>query len=385
MSALNPVLEVDLAALCANYRAMAAAVPRATPAAVVKCDAYGLGAAAVATALKEKENCRSFFVAYPEEGAELRSAIGGDADIYVFNGPFDETLAAHRAFALTPVLNSLEQAALWAREMPGKSAAVHFDTGMHRLGLSLADLDRVRAVSGLNIAVVMSHLACASDPKNPMNARQKEDFVAVAKLFPNARKSLSSSGAALIGPAFGFDLVRLGVGLYGVNPHDSGPSPARPVARLTAPVIQVHAMNAGETVGYGATFSAARRSVLATVALGYGDGFPRSGSNRASALLGGILCPVAGRVSMDLIVLDATAAGRTPKIGDVAEFFGPGLSIDGAAATCGTIGYELLTTIGGLARPRAAGNRAGLGGRLRRRYLWNGAPADASLVGAEGT
>ncbi|MFZ5615949.1 MAG: alanine racemase [Pseudomonadota bacterium] len=384
MPARNPILEIDLAALCANYRAMAAAVPRARPAAVVKCDAYGLGAAAVATALKEKENCRSFFVAYPEEGAELRSAIGGDADIYVFNGPFDETLAAYRAFALTPVLNSLEQAALWAREMPGKPAAAHFDTGMHRLGLSLADFDRVRAIGGLNIAVIMSHLACASDPKNPMNARQLAAFSAAAAQFPAAQKSLSSSGGALIGEDFGFDLVRLGVGLYGVNPHDSGPSPARPVARLTAPVIQVHAMSAGETVGYGATFSATRRSVLATVALGYGDGFPRSGSNQASALLGGILCPVAGRVSMDLIVLDATDAERTPKIGDEAEFFGPGLSIDGAAASCGTIGYELLTNIGGLARPRAAVNGAGLGGRLQRRYLWNGAPAGEALARAEG-
>lgn len=380
MSALNPVLEVDLAALCANYRAMAAAVPRATPAAVVKCDAYGLGAAAVATALKEKENCRSFFVAYPEEGAELRSAIGGDADIYVFNGPFDETLAAHRAFALTPVLNSLEQAALWAREMPGKSAAVHFDTGMHRLGLSLADLDRVRAVSGLNIAVVMSHLACASDPKNPMNARQKEDFVAVAKLFPNARKSLSSSGAALIGPAFGFDLVRLGVGLYGVNPHDSGPSPARPVARLTAPVMEVHAIRKGESVGYGATYTTPRDAILATVLLGYGDGYPRAGSNRAQAFICGRRAPVVGRISMDLIVLDATDSPKPPAIGDRAEFFGPSLPIDEAAASCGTIGYELLTGVGGLARPRR-----GLGGRVERRYLWNGAPADASLVGAEGT
>ncbi len=376
MRVQNPLLEIDLAALCANYRGLAAATPRAEAAAVVKCDAYGLGAVAIAKALHAREGCRSFFVAYSEEGAELRAALGGDAGIFVFNGPFADVLAVYRQHRLTPVLNTIEQATLWASQMPGAPAAVHADTGMHRLGMKAGDLPALGGMKGLNIAVVISHLACASDAAHPMNARQFNAFQEAAALFPDARTSLSSSGGALIAEAFGFDMVRLGVGIYGVSPKDETTPGLWPVARLTAPVIQVDEANPGETVGYGATFTAQRRSTLATISLGYGDGFPRSGSNRAKAYLGGAACPIAGRVSMDLIVLDATDLPIRPEIGDRAEFFGPNLSIDTAATDCGTIGYELLTGVGGLAR--------GLGGRVQRRYLWGSAPAGENPPGAEG-
>jgi alanine racemase len=379
MAAHNPRLDVDLAALCANYRRIAAACPAAEAAAVVKCDGYGLGAAAVGRALRMKENCRTFFVAYSEEGAALREAVGPRPRIFVFNGPFPEYLPAYRAFNLTPVINTLEQARLWAREAPGASAALHFDTGMRRLGLSSREADAVLSVDGLNVELVMSHLACASDPTHPMNAAQRAAFAAIAAKFPAAQKSLASSGGALISVEFGCDLVRLGVGLYGSSPLDQGTFPMEPVARLTAPVIQVHEMSAGETVGYGATFKADRALRLATVALGYGDGFPRAGSNRAKAHLRGALCPIVGRVSMDLIVLDVTAAAEAVNVGDRAEFFGSMRPIDDQAADCGVIGYELLTGVGGLARPRK-----GLGGRVERRYLWGERPADAGLVGDEG-
>lgn len=374
----NPLLEIDLAALCENFRTLAFAASGAAPAAVVKCDAYGLGAEAVGRALQKREGCKSFFVAYSEEGAALRAALGRDAEIFVFNGPFRETLSVFRDCQLTPVLNSLEQAALWRAEMNGAPAAIHVDTGMHRLGVPREDLAKARSNGALNISLVMSHLACASDATHPMNLRQMELFSDIAAQFSGARKSLSSSGGALIGDEFAFDMVRLGVGIYGVSPLDAGATLMKPVARLTAPVIEVHDIRAGDTIGYGATFKAVHDSVLATVSLGYGDGIPRSGSNRAAAHLGGVLCPVAGRISMDLIVLDVTGASR-PKIGDRAEFFGPNLLIDKAAASCGTIGYELLTGVGGLARPRK-----GLGARVLRRYLWNGAPADADIAGAEG-
>lgn len=380
MSALNPLLEIDLGALCGNYRRLAGACPNAAAAAVVKCDAYGLGAAAVGRALHAREGCRTFFVAYSEEGAALRQAIGPDAEIFVFNGPFPEFIGAYRAHRLTPVLNTIEQARLWASDMSDARAAVHLDTGMHRLGMPPDEIAALGSIKGLNIAVAMSHLACASDPAHDMNARQLRAFAEAAQQFPGARKSFSSSGGALIGKDYGFDMVRLGVGLYGVNPHDAGPSISEPVARLTASVIQTHRLRKGETVGYGATFTAARDSRLATVSLGYGDGYPRAGSNRGVALLGGARVPIAGRVSMDLIVLDVTEAPQPLKIGDRAEFFGPLLSIDDAASACGTIGYELLTGVGGLARPRG-----GLGGRVERRYLWNGALADPSLAGDEGT
>lgn len=380
MPTLNPLLEIDLRALCENYRGLAAACPAAEAAAVVKCDAYGLGAATIARALAAKEGCRSFFVAYSEEGAALRRALGAGAEIFVFNGPFTEFLGAYREHSLTPVLNTLDQARLWASEMAGAPAAVHVDTGMNRLGAPPQDVGPLSAIAGLNVSVVMSHLACASDPSHPMNARQLAAFREAAAKFPGARKSLSSSGAALIGRDFGFDLLRLGVGLYGVNPHDAGVSAVKPVATLTAPVIQLREIGAGETVGYGASFVARRATTLAAVSLGYGDGYPRAGSNRGKAALGGAACPIAGRVSMDLIVLDATDAPRRPKVGDRAEFFGPALSIDEAAAACGTISYELLTAIGGLARPIE-----GLGARVRRRYVWNGAPAEDSFAaGVEG-
>lgn len=379
MTVQNSTLEIDLAALCANYRRLAGAAPRAEAAAVVKCDAYGLGAEAVATALAQKEGCRTFFVAYSEEGAALRKAVGGGPQIYVFNGPFPASLASYRESRLTPVLNTIEQAALWAAEMAGAPAAVHVDTGMRRLGLPMNEIGAVTALDGIAVSLVMSHLACASDAGHPMNAEQLGRFREAAAGFPDARKSLASSGGALIGEEFGFDLLRLGVGIYGVSPLDAGPADLSPVARLTAPVIQVRDVGAGERVGYGATFVAPRRMALATVALGYGDGFPRAGSDRAAALLNGAKCKVAGRISMDLIVLDAADALARPKLGDRAEFFGPNLSIDEAANSCGTIGYELLTGIGGLARPRP-----GLGGRVQRRYLWNGASAGYDFCGAEG-
>jgi alanine racemase len=374
----NPLLEIDLAAICENYRSLALAAPGATPAGVVKCDAYGLGADAVGRALQEREGCRVFFVAYSEEGAALRNALGGEAEIFVFNGPFPETLSTYRDCKLTPVVNTLEQAALWRAEMNGAPAALHIDTGMHRLGLPPGDISRLLSSGALNVSLIMSHLACASDATHQMNSRQLQLFSDIARQFPNARRSLSSSGGAVIGEGFAFDLTRLGVGMYGVSPLDSGAAPMKPVARLTAPVIAVHEIRAGETVGYGATYAADRDSILATVSLGYGDGFPRSGSNRSAAYVAGAVCPVAGRISMDLIVLDVTAAARL-EVGDRAEFFGPNLLIDNAAASCGTIGYELLTAIGGLARPRK-----GLGARVLRSYLWNGAPVGPEITGAEG-
>lgn len=382
MHAANPRLDIDLSALVANYRRLAGATPDAEAAAVVKCDAYGLGAAPVARALMQETNCRSFFVAYSEEGASLRSVIGEGASIYVFNGPFVTTVETFRACTLTPVVNSLEQARLWASAAPGAPAALNIDTGMNRLGLPLRDIAAARDIPDLNITLAMSHLACASDATNAMNERQRRDFEEAAALFPAARRSLSSSGGALFGARYGFDMVRLGVGLYGVNPHEAAVSGLSPVATLTAPVIQTREIAAGETVGYGAAFKAPRRMQLATVSLGYGDGFPRSGSNAGYAILEGARCPIAGRVSMDLIVLDVSGAPAPVETGARAEFFGNAVLIDDQAARCGTIGYELLTAVGGLARHRGAG---ALGGRVERRYFFAGAPASVALAGFEGT
>lgn len=378
MHVANPLLEIDLAAIAANYRLLAAAASGAEPAAVVKCNAYGLGAAAVARMLAAEVGCRSFFVAYSEEGASLRASLGDGPEIFVFNGPFAETVDSYRTHRLTPVLNSLEQARLWVEAAPGVGAALHIDTGMNRLGLPLGDVAAAHAIRDLTITLAMSHLACASDPTDTTNERQRRDFEEAATLFPSARRSLSSSGGALFGARYAFDMVRLGVGLYGVEPHDLGANGLAPVATLTAPVIQIREVPGGATVGYGATFKTQRRTRLATVSLGYGDGFPRSGSNSGCAIVGGALCPIVGRVSMDLIVLDVTTVPEVPTVGDRAEFFGKALPIDKQAARCGTIGYELLTAIGGLSGPRG---HSALGGRVERRYLFAGAPAGLSMTG----
>ncbi|MEL7488508.1 MAG: alanine racemase [Pseudomonadota bacterium] len=365
----TPWVAVDLAALTGNFHRVAKATPNATPAAVVKCDAYGLGLVAVSRTLAIKEKCRIFFVAHAETGARLRAAladIAPQAEIFIFNGPFEDTLELFRNHRLTPVLNSLEQVRFWATAEPGAPAAVHVDTGMNRLGLPEEEIAAVRSIPDLSVNVIMSHFACASTPGAPMLDTQYAAFRRIAAAFPGARASLASTGGAMISKDYGFDLTRLGVGVYGVGPFD-GPHPEiQPVARLVAPVIQVRRIPAGATTGYDQTFLLERDSVLATVALGYGDGFPRAGSNKARVFLAGAPCPIVGRISMDLIVIDATDAPRPVATGDEAEFYGPALPIEAAAAACGTIGYELLT---------------GLGPRVERRYLWNDAPADPHLTG----
>ena len=356
-SAEGPWVDIDLGALCANYRLVRKAAPKAEIAAVVKCDGYGLGAAPVAQALAQREACRTFFVAYAGEGAALRAALSDlapDAAIYVFNGPSQAGMGIFKEAALIPVLNSAAQAALWAGARPGAPAALHVETGMNRLGAPLEALDAIAATDGLNISLVMSHLACSSEPAHPQNPAQRARFIEAAERFPQARRSLAASGGALMDDGYHFDLVRLGVALYGGSPFDEEEPRLNPAAALKAPIIQLRETAPGEAVGYGATFATERPSLLATVALGYGDGFPRAGSNRAAALVGGARAPIAGRVSMDLITLDVTDLPAPPRIGDPAEFFGPGLPIHEAAGACNTISYELLT---------------GLGGRVDRRYL----------------
>lgn len=353
---LVPVVEIDLDALAVNYRTLRTLAKSAETAGVVKCDAYGLGAAEVGRRLAA-EDCRSFFVAYPHEGAALRRALGSAAaTIHVFNGPDAASLPHFASEALTPILNTLEQARLWADAGKGAPAALHIDTGMNRLGLPQTDVGAVATIGGLNVSLVMSHLACASDPAHPDNVRQYTTFQSVAARFPGARRSLAASGGALIGPDYHFDLIRPGAALYGVSPFDAPDARLRPVARMTAPVVQIRAARKGEHIGYGGAATLTRDSRLATVSLGYGDGVHRSASPGGEAVLGGARCRIMGRVSMDLIVLDATDATDV-RVGDRAEFFGPALPIEEAAASWGTIGYELLTSLGPRVLRRYAGVR----------------------------
>ena len=353
---------VDLGAVCANVAAIAAAAPGAEVAPVLKANGYGLGAAPIARALVAAHGARTFFTAHPEEGALLRKALSSgapEATIYILNGPTPESLPLFAEAGLSPVLNSLHQATVWARACPGAPAALHVDSGMNRLGAPRGELAEISALEGLNIDLIMSHLACAATPGARENAAQREAFEGAAEMFtetfPDARRSLASSAGALIAPDFAYDAVRFGVGLYGVNPLDDGPSPIVPVATLRAEVLQVQTLATGEAVGYGGTFIAERPTRMATLALGYGDGFPRAASNAAEVFLGGARCPVIGRVSMDVTTIDVTDAPEPVAPGDRAEVYGARVRIEETAAACGTIGYELLT---------------GLSPRVRRRYLW---------------
>ena len=352
----GPWVDIDLNALAANYAMLKKSAPGAEIAAVVKCDAYGLGINAVANRLSD-EGCASYFVAYPEEGAELRKLLvdaNRDAKIYVFNGPMPETMSLFKDSTLTPVLNSLEQAEKWRGRAGGAAAALHIDTGMNRLGASLKDANTIAALADLKIELVLSHLACASNPSNAKNDQQRELFAKVASAFPDAKRSLSASGGAMMDQRFHFDLARPGIALYGGSPFDDDDARISPVASLRAPIVQLREISAGETVGYDATFTAGSARRLATVALGYGDGFPRAGSGKAAAEINGERAQIAGRVSMDLISLDITNLKTPVKTGDIATFFGDEVSLFEAAKSCDTISYELLT---------------GLGGRVDRRYV----------------
>jgi alanine racemase len=343
-------LTIDLDALCENWRAFRHAASGTETAAVVKADGYGLGAARVASALKAA-GCETFFVAHVEEGLALRKAIGPGPRVFVLNGVLaheeDEILAGE----LIPVLNDLDQMRRWALLGEGAPAALHLDSGMNRLGLSEEDIDEAKdAAEALNLALIMSHLACASDPKSEMNTRQRDRFVQMAAQLPSAPLSLAASAGTLLGHEFHFDLVRPGIGLYGGSPFDDATTDLKPVVTLEAPILQVRDVAAGDSVGYGAAWTAQRKRRLATLAYGYADGFLRSATNRGFGVLDGHACPVVGRVSMDLIVLDVTAAGAAAEPGALVELLGPNAPLDAQAAAAQTIPYELLTNLG----PRAA-------------------------------
>jgi alanine racemase len=303
-------LTVDLDAVAANWRALDALSGAGTEtAAAVKADAYGLGVARVGPALRAA-GARSFFVAIAEEGAELRTVLGPEPAIYVLSGLMHGDAGLCRAAGLVPCLNSPEQIEAHRRLLPGHPCALQIDTGMNRLGIEPGDLARlVPALGDLRPVLALSHLACADEPGHPMNAAQRDAFRDVCALLPPMRRSLAATGGILLGPDYHLDLTRPGVGLYGGLPFAA----ARPVVTLSLPVVQVRDLAAGETVGYGADWTAEAPARIATVAAGYGDGLKRALARGGVRLFaGGTPCPVVGRVSMDLITVDVTHLATVP-------------------------------------------------------------------------
>lgn len=353
LSAGSSRLTINLDALRANYRALAARVAPARCGAVVKANAYGLGVAHAAPALY-REGCRSFFVAQLCEAVLLAGAIGDGAEIFVLNGldPGNEAACAERGFL--PVLNSLSQVERWralartlGRALP---AALQIDTGMSRLGLphsaALALAGDASFGREVELRLLLTHLACADDPERPENDAQLAAFTAVGAHFPSVPKSVANSGGVMLPSDYHGDLARPGLALYGVDP---GPLTAglRPVIGLEARVIQIRTIEAGTGVGYGLKHVAAASQRIATISLGYADGWPRSLSGVGAAWHRGVRLPILGRVSMDSLTVDISALPENALAeGDFVEFLGPAQSLDAVARDADTIAYEILTRLG---------------------------------------
>ena len=355
-AASGGTLRIDLDAICNNYKLIKSKTS-AEVSACVKADGYGLGLVPVARALSGV-GCATFFVASVEEGGLLRSVLP-DATIYVLNGLFAGSEAAFVENDLRPCLSSLDEVLEWSsfcKSTSAKPAALHVDTGIHRLGFKESETAAVTELTdNFNATLLMSHLACADDADNRLNENQRERFDTIRSRFPKVPASLCNTAGVFLGPGFHYDLVRPGIGLYGGNPYGS-PShirahPFKPVVTLSARIMRVTQIEPGETVGYGASFIAKRPTRLATLAAGYADGYFRAlGSpdgSGLSVLIGGNPAPVIGRVSMDMITVDVTELPQASiNRGDFAELIGPELTIGDIGRAAGTIGYEVLTRLG---------------------------------------
>ena len=330
-------LSVDLSAIVANWQALSAlARVEATP--VVKADAYGLGVAPVARALATA-GARGFFVAYAEEGLALRRALGPGLQIMVLSGHMDGDARTIAECSLVPMLNSVDQLMRHLESLPDHPFGLQLDTGMNRLGMEWSEWAAVAEIAlAQDPVLLMSHLACADEPDHPMNAYQLDLFRQMTDGL-NVPRSLAATGGILLGPDYQFDLVRPGIGLYGGLPFDH----ARPVVSLDLPVIQVRDLQAGEVAGYGNTWQAERPSRLATVSAGYADGILRSASHKLTLWHGDTPVPAVGRVSMDLIIADVTDLPEEPAS---LALLGPHQTVDQLAEAAGTIGYEVLTSLG---------------------------------------
>ena len=332
-------LHIDLSALQANWTGLdAVSGAGVETAATVKANGYGLGAGAVATALANA-GARRFFVAIAEEGVALRTALGPDLPIHVYGGHMQGDAAFISGANLIPMLNAPEQVQRHRAALPDHPYGVQLDTGMNRLGMEAPDWAALAPdlLAG-PCQLVMSHLACADEPDHPMNAQQLAEFRRMTDGIAVAR-SLSATGGVLLGQEYHFDITRPGIGLYGGQPYAG----ARPVVRLSIPVIQTRDVRQGETVGYGNSFTAPRDMRLATIAAGYADGIHRALSGKATLWHGATACPLVGRVSMDLLTIDVSALQEAPQTLDLLCAH---QGVDDIADQIGTIGYEILTSLG---------------------------------------
>jgi alanine racemase len=349
------ILTIDLGAIVANWRELARRAAPAQCAAVVKADGYGCGIEPVTAALA-KAGCTSFFVATLAEARQAR-AVAPQAAIYVL-AMLPGTLGSFAQGNFRPVIGSVAELAEWegfrSKGWHG-TAALHVDTGMNRLGLTAEDLEQLdppTLARRAGLDLLMSHFACSEEPSHPLNAKQMADFRELRDLFPGVPGSLANSSGIFLGPDAHHDLVRPGVALYGANPTPGHLNLMRAALRLDARVVQMREVEPDDTVGYGAIWTARRPTRLAIVAVGYADGLPRAASASdarpgAEAVVAGRPCPLAGRVSMDLLAVDVTDLPQgKPRRGDTVALLDDTIGIDDLASHAGTIAYEVLTSLG---------------------------------------
>ena len=344
-------LTIDLDAIAGNWSALdALSGPETETAATVKANGYGLGAARVARALA-RAGVRRFFVAVAEEGAAIREALGRGPEILIYSGHMAGDTDMISDLDLIPMLNSIEQLTRHFEALPEAPFGIQLDSGMNRLGLEPAEWQAVRDLALVKQPrLLMSHLAAADDPESPQSAAQLASFRAMTD-GTGVPRSLAATGGVLLGPDYHFELTRPGIGLYGGMPFED----AQSVVRLSLPVIQTRIVYPEESVGYNATWTATEETRLATVSAGYADGLIRAMSNQGLMFAEDIACPIRGRVSMDLITVDIS---HLPRIPDTLDILCPAQGVDKLAASAGTIGYEILTS---------------LGNRYARRHLGGGA------------
>jgi alanine racemase len=348
-----PQLNIDLGALTANYRLLRDKTSPAELGAAVKANAYGLGMTPILHTL-HKAGCRFFFTAYVSEAAQLRDTLP-DVTVAPLHSLVPEQYPGAYNYNITPVLNSLGEIESWtkfAREKNKKLAAyIHLDTGMNRLGLPPDEQEKLitnpTLLNGITVKAWLSHFACSDELGKPMTSQQRDLFKNQLARLPKAPASICNSSGIFWGKDYLFDLVRTGVALYGVNPTPGKPNPMRDVVELSAPILQIRHVDSDMTVGYGASHRIARKGRIATLALGYADGYHRALSGKGQVKIGQHLAPIVGRISMDLITVDVTDVPESDAhVGVFATVIGKHRPVDMVAEESGTIGYEILTSLG---------------------------------------
>lgn len=354
LSSHNPLapsrLTIHSAALADNYRLIQSKTD-AKVAGVIKANGYGTGAIEAYQTLYTA-GTREFFVAMPEEGIAL--PLQDDASVYILSGVYPGAEKDYANAGIIPVLNSMDQIERWhntAKSMDKKlPAIIHVDTAMNRLGLEDKDisalLNKPELLAAFDLRAVMTHFSCSDESDHPLNEIQAERFAIAIKNFPGVRASLCNSSGIFRNKAWHYDLLRPGYALYGGNPTPEDSNPMRRVVDWSVQILQIRLGKTGETTGYGASYKLEKDTMLATVAAGYADGIFRSGSNKVNFYWNNQPCPIAGRVSMDTIIVDLSQIkGPLPKAGDWLEILGPNQTVDQLAQSCGTIGYEILTSL----------------------------------------